>query len=132
RILDNAGAGSLPSRWTILAAVTHPANRSSPAPGRLAARSCHPLLVEVSVPASDLTGTPEWAALQRHYESMREVHLRELFADDADRGTRLTLEAEGLFLDYSKHRLTDETIRLLVALAERAGLRERIDAMFAG
>jgi glucose-6-phosphate isomerase len=88
--------------------------------------------VEVSVPASDLTGTPEWAALQRHYESMRQVHLRELFADDADRGTRLTLEAEGLFLDYSKHRVTDETIRLLVALAERSGLRERIDAMFAG
>ncbi len=82
--------------------------------------------------ASDLTGTPEWAALQRHYESMRTAHLRELFASDADRGTRLTLEAEGLYLDYSKHRVTDETIRLLVALAERAGLRERIDAMFAG
>ncbi len=84
------------------------------------------------MPASDLTGTPEWAALQTHYESMRQVHMRELFAADADRGTRLTLEAEGLFLDYSKHRLTDETLQLLVALAERAGLRERIDAMFAG
>ena len=84
------------------------------------------------MPASGLTSTPEWAALQSHYESLGSVHLRELFADDPGRGTRLTLEAEGLFLDYSKHRVTDETIRLLVALAERAGLRERIDAMFAG
>jgi glucose-6-phosphate isomerase len=84
------------------------------------------------VSASDLTGTPEWAALTRHYESLQAAHLRELFAADPGRGTRLTLEAEGLYLDYSKHRVTDETIQLLVALAERAGLRERIDAMFAG
>jgi glucose-6-phosphate isomerase len=84
------------------------------------------------VPASDLTSTPEWAALKSHYESIESTHLRELFAADPGRGTRLTLEAEGLYLDYSKHRVTDETIRLLVALAERAGLRERIDAMFAG
>jgi glucose-6-phosphate isomerase len=84
------------------------------------------------VPASDLTGSPEWAALQRHYESIGQTHLRDLFAADPDRGKRLTLEAEGLYLDYSKQRVTDETIRLLVALAERAGLRERIDAMFAG
>ena len=82
--------------------------------------------------ASDLTGTPEWAALARHYETLQTAHLRELFAADPDRGTRLTLEAEGLYLDFSKHRVTDETIQLLVALAERAGLRERIDAMFAG
>jgi glucose-6-phosphate isomerase len=84
------------------------------------------------VPASDLTSTPEWAALASHYESLGSTHLRDLFAADPGRGTRLTLEAEGLYLDYSKHRVTDETILLLVALAERAGLRERIDAMFAG
>ncbi|HEX4429588.1 MAG TPA: glucose-6-phosphate isomerase [Frankiaceae bacterium] len=84
------------------------------------------------MPASDLTSTPEWAALASHYASIEKTHLRELFDSDPDRGTRLTLEAEGLYLDYSKHRVDDETIRLLVALAERAGLRERIDAMFAG
>ena len=81
---------------------------------------------------TDITGTPEWAALIAHHEELSEAHLRDLFAADPERGTRLTLEAEGLFLDYSKHRITDETIRLLIALAERAGLRQRIDAMFAG
>jgi glucose-6-phosphate isomerase len=84
------------------------------------------------VSASELTSTPEWVALQEHFASLQQAHLRELFDTDPDRGTRLTLEAEGLYLDYSKQRVTDETIRLLVALAERAGLRERIDAMFAG
>jgi glucose-6-phosphate isomerase len=82
--------------------------------------------------ATNITGTPEWAALKQHYEALGTASLRELFAADPGRGTRLTLEAEGLLLDYSKHRVTDETIRLLVALAERAGLRARIDAMFGG
>jgi glucose-6-phosphate isomerase len=63
---------------------------------------------------------------------VKDVHLRKLFADDAKRGERMTLEAAGLFLDYSKHRATDETLKLLVALAEECGLRERIDAMFRG
>ncbi len=80
----------------------------------------------------DITSTPEWEALERHYAAISGTHLRELFDSEPARGTRLTLEAEGLFLDYSKHRVTDETIALLLALAERAGLRARIDAMFAG
>jgi glucose-6-phosphate isomerase len=79
-----------------------------------------------------LTQRPEWAALLHHYEEIRDVHLRTLFAEDTRRGTRLTLEAAGITFDYSKHRVTDETLRLLVALAEACGLRERIDAMFRG
>jgi glucose-6-phosphate isomerase len=73
-----------------------------------------------------------YRALEHHHEQVRAMHLRELFADDPERGTRLTAEAEGLFLDYSKNRVTDETLRLLVELAEQSGLRERIDAMFSG
>jgi glucose-6-phosphate isomerase len=79
-----------------------------------------------------LTGRPEWAALTEHYQKMRDVHLRQLFAVDPTRGERLTAEAVGLYLDYSKHRITDETIRLLLQLAEACGLRQRIDAMFRG
>jgi glucose-6-phosphate isomerase len=73
-----------------------------------------------------------WAALRAHHEKVRDVHLRTLFADDPGRGERLALEAASLYLDYSKNRVTDETLRLLLALAEAAGLRARIDAMFAG
>jgi glucose-6-phosphate isomerase len=79
-----------------------------------------------------ITATPEWKALQRHYEGMQRAQLRDLFADDPTRGETMTLEMNGVYFDYSKNRITDETIRLLVALAERAGLRRRIDAMFAG
>ncbi|MBO0732646.1 MAG: glucose-6-phosphate isomerase, partial [Acidimicrobiaceae bacterium] len=79
-----------------------------------------------------ITGTREWEALLNHYEQMRTEHLRDLFAADPTRGEALTLDAADLHLDYSKNRLTAETIRLLVAVAERAGLRDRIDAMFAG
>jgi glucose-6-phosphate isomerase len=79
-----------------------------------------------------LTRRPEWAALQEHYQKIKEGHLRQLFADDPTRGERLTAEAVGLYFDYSKHRVTDETIRLLVQLTEACGLRERIDAMFRG
>jgi glucose-6-phosphate isomerase len=75
------------------------------------------------------TRRPEWAALQEHYQKIKEVHSRQLFADDPTRGERLTAEAVGLSFDYSKHRVTDETIRLLVQLAEACGLRERIGAM---
>ncbi len=79
-----------------------------------------------------LTARPEWQALSEHYEQQKNVHLRELFAADPKRGERLTLDVAGLFLDYSKHRVTDETLALLLALAKAVGLRERIDAMFAG
>jgi len=77
-------------------------------------------------------GSPQWNALSEHYEAIRDVHLRELFAEDPSRGTALAVEFGDLYLDYSKNRVTTETMRLLVALAEAAGLRERIDAMFRG
>jgi glucose-6-phosphate isomerase len=75
---------------------------------------------------------PAWKALAAHYEQIRNVHLRELFAQDPGRGERLTLEAAGIHLDYSRHRVTDETLRLLARLADETGLRKRIDAMFRG
>ena len=73
-----------------------------------------------------------WKALQAHYQNVQGLHLRTLFADDPTRGKRMAAEAAGIFLDYSKNRATDETIKLLVQLAEEAGLRSRIDAMFRG
>ncbi len=79
-----------------------------------------------------ITSTSEWQALADHYKWLRHLHLRDFFANDPDRGTTLAVEADGLYFDYSKNRVTAETIGLLVKLAERAGLRRRIDAMFAG
>ncbi|MDP8237316.1 MAG: glucose-6-phosphate isomerase [Candidatus Erginobacter occultus] len=79
-----------------------------------------------------LTERPEWGALQSHYEKIRGVHLRELFAGDPERGERFSLTAGDLFLDYSKNRVTAETMRLLAALAEASGLGEGIGAMFKG
>jgi glucose-6-phosphate isomerase len=79
-----------------------------------------------------LTKQPAWTALGRHFRKIRVRHLRALFAADPTRGRRLTAEAAGLFLDYSKNRITGETVRLLIRLARQCGLRERIDAMFAG
>jgi glucose-6-phosphate isomerase len=73
-----------------------------------------------------------WKALQAHAEQIRGRHLRELFAEDSSRGERLTVEAEGLFLDYSKNRMTDETLKLLVQLAKESGLRAKTEAMFTG
>src|SRR5882762_11171989 len=73
-----------------------------------------------------------WKALTAHHDKIGHLHLRTLFADDATRGERLTAEAVGLYLDYSKNRMTDETLALLCRLAEECGLRERIDAMFRG
>src|SRR5215468_5208700 len=70
-----------------------------------------------------------WRALEEHYRTMRGRHLRDLFAEDPARGERMTAEAAGVFLDYSKNRVADETLSLLV---EQSGLRERIDAMFRG
>jgi glucose-6-phosphate isomerase len=85
-----------------------------------------------TMPRPLLTERPAWKALSDHYEQIRGVHLRSLFADDPGRGERLTAEAGGLFVDYSKHRVTDETLRLLLALADEVDLRGRIDAMFRG
>ena len=79
-----------------------------------------------------LTARPAWKALQAHHEKVRDLHLRTLFEQDPKRGERLTAEAAGLYLDYSKNRITDETLDLLMQLAEESGLRARIDAMFAG
>ncbi len=79
-----------------------------------------------------LTQRPAWKALELHNDVMREWPLRQLFADDPRRGDRFAAEAAGLYLDYSKNRITDETLRLLLALAEQCGLRARIDAMFNG
>ena len=79
-----------------------------------------------------LTEQPEWKALEQHHQSIRSVHLRELFARDPGRGERLAVEAAGVYLDYSKNRITDETVALLVRLADQCGLRARIDAMFRG
>ncbi len=81
---------------------------------------------------SSLTQHAAWQALAEHYKQIKDVHLRTLFAQDPLRGERMTAEAAGLFLDYSKHRITDETLNLLVALAGECGVRARIDAMFRG
>jgi glucose-6-phosphate isomerase len=79
-----------------------------------------------------LTQRPAWKALAAHHQAIKKRHLRDLFAEDPDRGERLTASAAGLFLDYSKNRITDKTLSLLLQLAEEAGLRARIDAMFGG
>jgi glucose-6-phosphate isomerase len=79
-----------------------------------------------------LTARPAWKALEAHHKVVKEWHLRSLFADDPRRGERMTAEAVGIFLDYSKNRITDETLKLLLKLAEESGLRARIDAMFRG
>jgi glucose-6-phosphate isomerase len=79
-----------------------------------------------------LAARAAWKALTAHHAKVKDLHLKKLFADDPGRGERLTVEAAGLYCDYSKNRVTDETIRLLLQLAEEAGLRERIDAMFRG
>ena len=73
-----------------------------------------------------------WRALANHYKKLRGLHLRELFADDPVRGERMAAEGAGIYLDYSKNRVTDQTIKLLIQLAEESGLQARIDAMFAG
>jgi glucose-6-phosphate isomerase len=89
-------------------------------------------MADPAVDTTPLRELPAWKQLEAHHAGVRGAHLRELFADDPDRGTRLTAEGAGLFLDYSKHRVTGETLRLLLELAGQRGLRERIDAMFAG
>ncbi|HEY6364274.1 MAG TPA: glucose-6-phosphate isomerase, partial [Candidatus Binatia bacterium] len=81
---------------------------------------------------ASLTERKAWKALEAHHKNVRDLHLRKLFADDPKRGERMTVEAVGLYLDYSKNRVTNETLNLLLQLAEESGLRGRIDAMFRG
>ncbi len=86
----------------------------------------------MSTNMTPLTQRPAWKALNEHYQKIQSFHLRTLFAEDPGRGERFAAEAVGIYLDYSKNRITDETMRLLLELAESSGLRERIDAMFQG
>ena len=79
-----------------------------------------------------ITESPAWQALANHYEKVKSLHLRQLFADDPRRGERMAIESAGLYLDYSKNRITEETMTLLLQLANQANLKARIDAMFAG
>jgi len=90
------------------------------------------VIIRSTVQTQPLTARPAWKALEAHYHAMRNLHLRQLFADDPRRGERFAAEAGGIYLDYSKNRVTDETIRLLVQLAEGCGLRGCIDATFSG
>ena len=87
---------------------------------------------ETAMSVQPLRQRPAWKSLERHSEAIRDRHLRQLFADDPKRGERLALEAVGVFLDYSKNRLTDETLGLLLQLARESGLADRIAAMFQG
>jgi glucose-6-phosphate isomerase len=87
---------------------------------------------EQSTNMPSLRKRPAWTLLEKHYQKLKAVHLRQLFGDDRERGESLAIEAAGLYLDYSKNRITDETIRLLLQLARESGLRDRIDAMFRG
>ncbi|MDD4869081.1 MAG: glucose-6-phosphate isomerase [Kiritimatiellae bacterium] len=86
----------------------------------------------MSVNRQKLTGMKEWKSLQKHYESIRAFHLRDLFVNDSNRGRRMTLEAAGLYLDYSKNRITNETLEKLTALATACEIRQAIDDMFSG
>jgi hypothetical protein len=83
-------------------------------------------------PHMRLTDHPAWTALAAHHGKIRDLHLRQLFADDPTRGERMTLEAVGIYLDFSKNRITDETIGLFVQLANESGLAARVEAMFRG
>jgi glucose-6-phosphate isomerase len=101
-------------------------------------------LIEMAIASGQTKHTPRsenvaplrsrsaWALLEKHYQKLKRAHLRQLFADDRGRGERLAIEAAGVYLDYSKNRITDETLQLLLQLAQESGLRERIDAMFSG
>src|SRR2546427_234774 len=86
----------------------------------------------MSAGTQSLTTRPAWKALEAHHRQLQTLHLRKLFSDDPKRGERMTAEAAGIYLDYSKNRITDETLKLLLQLADESGLRQRIDAMFRG
>src|SRR5437899_7163395 len=86
----------------------------------------------MSVNITPLTLRPAWKALEEHYQKIQTLHLRTLFAEDPRRGERFATEAVGIYFDYSKNRITEETMRLLLQLAEESGLQTRIEAMFRG
>src|SRR5260370_26182290 len=88
--------------------------------------------MNMTTSVQSLTARPAWKALEAHYRKVGDLHLRELFANDPTRGERMTAEAGGIYLDYSKNRITDETLKLLVPLGEESGLRARLQAMFRG
>src|SRR5580704_4983105 len=88
--------------------------------------------MQMTTKMTPLFDRPAWKALEAHHQQIQGMQLKQLFANDAGRGDRFTLEAAGIFLDYSKNRVTDETLKLLIQLAEECGLRARIDAMFRG
>ena len=90
------------------------------------------MTIHSTVQTQSLRARPAWKALEAHYNTIHHLHLRQLFADDPKRGERFTAEAAGIYFDYSKNRIIDETIKLLVQLAEDCGLRKHIDAMFGG
>jgi len=94
-------------------------------------RTSEPASIQ-SVNVPPLRKRPAWALLEKHYQKLKGVHLRQLFADDNGRGERLAVEAAGVYLDYSKNRISDETLKLLLQLAQESGLRDHIDAMFRG
>src|SRR5436309_947871 len=112
--------------------MDRPPGPSPPHCQRRRPADCGAELDAISMPSTLLRELPSWKALEAHFQQVRDVSLRQLFADDARRGERLALEAEGIYLDYSKNRVTDRTLTLLARLAEEAGLRERIAAMFRG
>src|SRR5579859_7005811 len=87
---------------------------------------------QLSASVPPLRMRPAWGLLEAHFRKLKDVHLRRLFADDPKRGERLAVEGAGVYLDYSKNRITDETLRLLLQLARESRLPERIDAMFRG
>src|SRR5262245_26317320 len=86
----------------------------------------------MSTTTTPLVQRPAWQALSTHFQTIKEVHLRTLFAEDPQRGERMALEVAGLYFDYAKHRVVDQTLALLVQLAEESGLPAQIEAMFRG
>jgi glucose-6-phosphate isomerase len=88
--------------------------------------------MQMTTKSTPLSERPAWKALEAHHQRIQGIQLKQLFADDPGRGDRFTLEAAGIFLDYSKNRITNETVKLLIQLAEESGVRARIDAMFSG
>ena len=83
-------------------------------------------------PIPDISATPAWSALRKHHEQIKTTHLRQFFADDPDRGSEFTVSVGDLYIDYSKHRITRETVKLLIDLARTAHLQQRRDEMFDG
>jgi glucose-6-phosphate isomerase len=129
RLGDNANAFEGGFRmWEGPLSVRKPPHADNPHPARLRVRGT----VDVAAAATLFTELPAWKALAVHFQKVERLHLREFFAADIKRGERLTAEAAGIYLDYSKNRVTDETLGLLLQLAEQSGLRGRIDAMFSG